>query len=140
MRCILQKQLISGNFRNMKWKKFFAWIIGIIILVVGITVYFNYYAVFSEGYRAGTLIKFSKKGYVFKTYEGELNQGGVTNTIPGTALVNQIWKFSVKNDKVANELMKLEGETVRLHYKQYLKMWPWEGDTDYLITDVEVIE
>lgn len=131
---------MKSKIHASKWKKFLAWITGIIVLVIGFMVYFNYYAVFSEGYRAGTLIKFSKKGYIFKTYEGELNQGGVSNTIPGTALVNQIWTFSVKNEKVADELMKLEGQTVRLQYKQYLKMFAWEGDTKYLVIDAEIVE
>jgi hypothetical protein len=124
----------------MKWKKFLAWVAGIVIVAIGFVIYFNYYAVFSDGYRAGTLIKFSRKGFVFKTYEGELNQGGVVNPVPGTAMVNQIWKFSVKSDKVANDLMKLEGQTVRLRYKQYLKMFPWEGETEYLVNDVELVE
>ena len=116
------------------------WAIGVVVLVIGVSVYFNYYAVYSEGYRAGTLIKFSKKGYALKTYEGELNQGGINNPVPGTAMTNQIWKFSVKSDAVAEKLMKMEGKVVRLHYKQYNKMFAWEGDTDYLVNDVEVVE
>ncbi len=113
---------------------------GGILVVLFVIYYFNYMAVYSEGNRAGTLIKFSKKGWLFKTYEGELNQGGVANPVPGTAMVNQIWKFSVKKDAVADELMKMEGKVVRLHYRQYNKMLPWEGETQYLVNDVEIVE
>ena len=112
----------------------------IVFLILGSIVYFQYYAVFSDGYRAGTLIKFSRKGYVFKTYEGELNQGGVVNPQPGTAMMNQIWTFSVKKRSVAEKLEKMEGKVVRLHYKQYNRMFPWEGDTPYLVNEVELVE
>jgi hypothetical protein len=129
-----------NSFANFKWKKLFGWMGLIVFLVIGSIVYFQYYAVFSDGYRAGTLIKFSRKGYVFKTYEGELNQGGVLNPQPGTAMMNQIWTFSVNKKSVAEKLEKMEGKVVRLHYKQYNKMFPWEGETPYLVTDVELVE
>jgi hypothetical protein len=102
--------------------------------------YFNYGAVYSDGYRAGTLIKFSRKGFVFKTYEGEINQGGITNPAPGTAMMNQIWAFSVKDNAVAEQLNKMEGKVVRLHYRQYNKMLPWEGDTNYLVDGAEEVK
>jgi hypothetical protein len=131
---------LLDSFSNIRWKKIFGWIGLVLLLGIGSVVYFNYFAVYSDGYRAGTLIKFSRKGYVFKTYEGELNQGGVVNPSPGTAMVNQIWTFSVRRKEVAQKLEKLEGKVVRLHYKQYNKMFPWEGDTPYLVNDVEVVE
>lgn len=125
---------------NIKWKRLFLWIGLITVLAVGSVAYFNYGAVFSDGYRAGTLIKFSRKGFIFKTYEGEINQGGIVNPSPGTAMMNQIWAFSVKQREVAQKLEKMEGKVVRLHYKQYNKMFPWEGDTKYLVDGVELVE
>ncbi len=125
---------------NIKWKRIFGWVVVIALLVTAGITYFNFGAVFSDGYRAGTLIKFSRKGFVFKTYEGELNQGGIVNPTPGTAMVNQIWTFSVKDKEVAKKLEKMEGKVIRLHYRQYNKMLPWEGDTKYLVDEVEVVE
>lgn len=130
----------KNPFANIKWKRILGWLVLIALLAGGSITYFNYGAVFSDGYRAGTLIKFSRKGYIFKTYEGELNQGGIVNPTPGTAMVNQIWEFSVKEKEVARKLEKMEGKVVRLHYKQYNKMFPWEGDTNYLVDGVEVVE
>ncbi len=130
----------KNPFANFKWKRLFVWMGLIVLLVVGSITYFNYGAVFSDGYRAGTLIKFSRKGFIFKTYEGEINQGGIVNPSPGTAMMNQIWTFSVKEKEVAKKLEKMEGKVVRLHYKQYNKMFPWEGDTNYLVDDVELVE
>ncbi len=111
----------------------------IILAVLGLVVfYFIANFTYSEGNRAGVLIKFSKRGVVFKTYEGELNQGG-TGNIPNTAQFNQIWEFSVRDETVADELMKLEGRKVTLHYKQKIKNMPWDGETVYFVDGVEEI-
>ena len=113
-------------------------IFAILVLITAITfLIFNY--TYSEGNRAGVLIKFSKKGYVFKTYEGELNVGGVGN-IPNTAQLNQIWDFSVKDQAIADTLMHLEGKKVSLHYRQILKNMKWQGDTDYFVDGVQVLQ
>jgi hypothetical protein len=68
---------------------------------------------YSEGERAGYLQKFSRKGWICKTYEGEL----ALTTIPGTAPV--IWDFSVWDEKVAKQMSSLLGKKVILHYKEY---------------------
>ncbi len=132
------------EFKNplggIRWKRIFGWSFLVLALGVGGYTYFNYGAVFSDGYRDGTLIKFSRKGYVFKTYEGELNQGGIVNSAPGTALANQIWTFSVKDDAVAEKLNLLGGKVVRLHYKQYIKNFVWEGETNYLVDSAEEVK
>ena len=66
-----------------------ALIITPIVLIFGIVIFFmvcNY--TYSDGKRAGLLVKFSKKGFVLKTYEGDLNLGGV-NPIPGNTIANK---------------------------------------------------
>ena len=132
------------EFKNplagIKWGRILGWTILVVVLGVGGYVFYNYGAVYSDGYRDGTLIKFSRKGYVFKTYEGELNQGGIANPSQGTALANQIWKFSVKENAVADKLNLLGGKVIRLHYKQYNKNFIWEGETNYLVDGVEEVK
>ena len=132
------------EFKNpvggIKWKGIIGWTALVLALGVGGYVFYNYGAVYSDGYRDGTLIKFSRKGYIFKTYEGELNQGGIANPSPGTALANQIWHFSVKDDAVADKLNGLGGKVVRLHYKEYIKNFIWEGDTNYLVDGAEEVK
>jgi hypothetical protein len=124
---------------SIRWGRILLWTILGVLLVGGGYVYFNYGAVFSDGYRDGTLIKFSRKGYIFKTYEGELNQGGIANNT-GTALANQIWHFSVKDKAVAEKLNALGGKVVRLHYKQYNKNFFWEGETNYLVDGADEVK
>ena len=117
-----------------KWKL----ILLVIVLVIIASIYSMYTFTYSEGNRAGVLIKFSKKGVMFKTYEGELNIGGVGN-IPNTAQMNQIWDFSVKDNATADSLMHLEGRKVSLHYQEKFKSLPWQGETHYFVDQVEVI-
>jgi hypothetical protein len=121
-----------------KWRKWLTIFLLAVIVVVGISMYFMYSFTYSEGNRAGVLIKFSKKGYVFKTYEGELNIGGMGN-IPNTAQANQIWYFSVKNEAVADSLMQMEGKRVSLHYNQMDKNLPWQGETNSFVDGYKVL-
>ena len=95
---------------------------------------------YSEGERAGVVSKFSKKGYVFKTYEGELNvgaQGQVSN-------MNQnIWAFTLQNSNDTAIINNLEdamlyGKRVRLHYEQRIFKFFWMGDSEFFVTRVDV--
>ena len=89
----------------------------------------------SEGTRTGILFKISKKGKVFKTYEGQLQ-------LAGAAIMNKesTWEFSVANEDVYSLMQNLEGNNVRVHYNELVNAFPWQGDTDYIVTKVEKIE
>lgn len=91
---------------------------------------FVYYATYSEGVRSGELIKISEKGYLFKTWEGEISQG-----ISGA----QIFKFSVLDSKnnVIDDLKTLQGQYVKVTYIERYRTFPWWGDTNYYIEKVE---
>jgi hypothetical protein len=104
-------------------------VLGISILITAYFL-FVYYASYSEGVRSGELIKFSSKGYVFKTWEGEISQG-----ISGA----QIFKFSVldKDEKVIEDLKLLQGQYVKVTYIERYRTFPWWGDTHYYITEVQ---
>lgn len=119
-------------------RKILLWFLVVIVVGTVITFFiFNY--TYSEGNRAGVVIKFSKKGFLFKTYEGEMNLGGM-NTITNTAQVNSLWNFSVKDQATADKLMQLEGQKVSLHYREIIKQMPWQGETSYFVDGVEPIE
>ena len=110
------------------------------LLIVGLLItYFILNFTYSEGSRAGVLMKFSKRGYIFKTYEGELNTGGVGN-IANTAQLNQVWNFSVKEEGFADTLHSYEGKKVILFYQQKVKHLPWQGETDYFVSKVQAVE
>ena len=104
----------------------------ILILTLIIAGYFTfiYYVTYSEGYRAGELIKFSHKGIIFKTWEGELSQG-VSEA--------QRFEFSVekKEKEVIEDLKDMQGKMVKLTYKERFATFPWMGDTKYYVIKVE---
>jgi uncharacterized protein YxeA len=111
-------------------KKTLFGILGVIVLLFIAWFAFIYFVPYSEGTRSGELIKFSKKGVISKTWEGEISQG-----ISGA----QIFQFSVlDNNKEAIEaLQENEGNYVRLKYmERYATFFFW-GDTKYFITEVE---
>jgi hypothetical protein len=105
--------------------------ISITTIILGFTAYFAflYYVTFSEGFRSGELIKISRKGMIFKTWEGELSQG-----VAGA----QIFKFSIldKDEKVIQQMKELQGEYVKVTYEERYKTFPWWGDTVYFVTEV----
>ncbi len=95
---------------------------------------------YSDGYRAGTVIKISRKGLILKTCEGQLNLGMVLND-NNSAAVSNIWEFSVKSSDTAT-LAKLDGaimtgQRAKLHYKEMFAKVPWRGDTKYVVYKVE---
>ena len=117
-------------------KKFFLPFIGIILVFLVIFFVARYSYTYSEGNRAGRLIKFSKQGFIFKTYEGEINLGGVTNSANNSMMMNYMWDFSVTDQAVADSLLRLEGREISVHYKQKMGKLPWRGDTKYIVDKV----
>ena len=89
---------------------------------------------YSEGERAGVLQKFSKRGWICKTYEGELAMYVVGGVAP------QIWDFSVRDEATAAALTKAVGRQVRLHYSEHPGL-PTScfGETDYFVEAVEIV-
>jgi hypothetical protein len=98
------------------------------IVLAGYTL-FIYNFTLSDGVRSGVLSKFSNKGVIFKTWEGELNEGfGATRFFP----------FSVEDgeEQVIADLKKYQGQYVKLEYKERIKTLPYWGDTHYFIVKV----
>lgn len=94
---------------------------------------FNYS--YSDGNRAGYIQKFSHKGWICKTHEGEL----AMTTVPGVAPV--LWEFSVRDEQIAAQLSQVMGKRLVLHYKEY-RYLPTScfGETAYFVDRVEVQE
>jgi len=107
----------------------------LLVLLIASTAYYSvvYYLHFSEGYRSGELIKISHKGFIFKTWEGEISQG---------VSESQRFVFSVeeKEAEVIDKLKNLQGKQVNLTYIERFNTFPWLGDTKYYITKVDIVE
>ncbi|ALK92036.1 MAG: hypothetical protein EB002_12060 [Betaproteobacteria bacterium] len=90
---------------------------------------------YSEGERAGFLQKVSYKGWICKTWEGELSLVAIPGAAPEKFL------FTVRDEAVAQQLNEVAGKRVTLKYEQHRGL-PTScfGDTDYFVVDVAVIE
>jgi hypothetical protein len=118
-------------FRRNRWKiilvGFVAVLAGVAALWTLITLTFSY----SDGDRVGYVQKFSHKGWVCRTWEGEL----AMTPVPGSA--PEIFKFTVRDQAIVKRIQEAEGKKVALHYKEK-KGVPTScfGDTHYFIADV----
>ena len=90
---------------------------------------------YSSGERAGYVQKFSKKGWICKTWEGEL----ALVSIPGT--MTEKFYFTVRGDSVAARINENVGKRVALTYQQH-KGIPTScfGETEYFVVGVKVVE
>jgi hypothetical protein len=90
---------------------------------------------YSKGERAGYAQKLSQRGWLCKTWEGELAMVNLPGAMP------EIFRFSVRNDSIANYLEKNLGKRVSLSYEQH-KGVPTScfGETEYYITNVRMVE
>ena len=89
---------------------------------------------YSEGDRAGILQKFSRKGWLCKTWEGEL----AMTTVPGVAPT--LWTFTVRDDAVAKKVLEGLGQRVVLQYAEHRGV-PTScfGETAYYVDSVRVL-
>jgi hypothetical protein len=120
-----------------KTKRFFKWMLFLIILFLGIFIYWKYFYTYSEGYRAGLLQKFSNKGTFFKTNEGEMILSSVAST-RDIALASEKFLFTVINKDLFRQFDTLQGENVIVHYKQKNGAVFWRGDSKYLVDSIKV--
>lgn len=121
----------------MRWVKRILFIA--LILLIGVFC-FAYWGSYSEGIRSGVIVKISKKGWLFKTYEGQLNlQTFGANR--SSNLVSETFDFSVEGDRTdvikTLEETSLSGERVSLKYTERMMKFFWRGDTNYFIVEVE---
>jgi hypothetical protein len=90
---------------------------------------------YSEGERAGYVQKLSRRGWICKTWEGELAMVTMPGAIPEKFL------FSVRSDAVADRINKNLGKRVTLTYQQHVGV-PSScfGDTQYFVSAVALVE
>jgi hypothetical protein len=90
---------------------------------------------YSEGERAGFMQKLSKKGWLCKTWEGELSLVALPGAAPEKFL------FTVRDDTVAEKINTLVGQRVALVYAEH-KGIPTScfGDTAYFVSDVKAVQ
>ena len=129
-------QKSGGNFLKSIRKIFLFVILFFILFVAGFT-YWKYYFTYSDGSRAGLLQKLSRKGTIFKTYEGEMILSSVqsNNNVP---LASEKFLFSVNDKRVADQLNGMQGEFIVVYYHEMNGTLPWRGESAYIVDSVSV--
>jgi len=135
----MENQESFGHKAKRKVRNFFRWAgVILLLLMIGIGLFVSYVP-YSEGVRAGTVIKVSKRGVVFKTYEGQLELEAFGAAKDKNNLFNQAFLFSVRDESVVKQLeaVSLTGERVNLRYQEKYLPMPFLGETKYFVVGVE---
>ena len=115
------------------------WVLGLGILVVpaAIVVLWTWITLsfaYSTGERAGYVQKLSRKGWICKTWEGEL---AMVN-MPGAA--QERFPFTVRSDSIAQEMTKLMGSRIAITYEEHRGVpGTCFGETDYYVTAARAV-
>jgi hypothetical protein len=123
--------IVKGTKKILKWAMILIVIIGVILI------YWKYFYTYSEGYRAGLLQKFSSKGALFKTYEGEMILSSVSSN-RDVALASEKFLFTMSNKSLVRQFDTLQGDMIIVHYKQKNSTLFWRGDSPYLVDSVKI--
>ena len=108
-------------------KIIFLVVLALLVLITGY-VYWNFYNVKSDGTRNGLLQKFSRKGNMFKTWEGDMIMMGFGRQGTGNYGTEHFF-FSVNDDAIADSLEHhCQGKMVSVHYLQYRRSLAWRGE------------
>jgi hypothetical protein len=125
----------NGILRTIKL--ILKWLLILIIIIGGIFIYWKYFYTYSSGYRAGLLQKFSSKGTIFKTYEGEMILSSVSST-SNVALASEKFFFTLTNKSLIRQFDTLQGDMVIVHYNQKNSAVFWRGDSPYLVDSIKI--
>jgi hypothetical protein len=117
------------------WIKNIVIVAAILFSLCALYLWFAFTWSYSTGERAGYVQKFSKSGWVCKTWEGELSMMSLPGQVP------EKFYFTVRNDTVAEKINQSLGKKIALNYDQY-KGLPTNcfGNTEYFVSNVKNIE
>ena len=124
------------SWKRRHWRK----ITGLLIVLIPVAIFAAWAGItlgytYSTGERAGYAQKISKRGWLCKTWEGELAMVNLPGSMP------EIFKFSVRNDSLARVIENNLGKRVSLSYEQH-KGVPTScfGETEYYVTNMRIRE
>ncbi|WP_254050886.1 hypothetical protein [Zoogloea sp. LCSB751] len=127
--------LSSGIPRARNWR---LWLAGFLVLIAALAAGYTWLTLswsYSSGERAGYIQKFSQKGWLCKTWEGELAIVAIPGSLP------EIFKFTVRDDKVAAAINTDMGKRVALSYEQHVGIpSTCFGETGYYVTRIHPVE
>ena len=108
--------------------------VAILLLAGGLFIFFKYYYVVADGVKEGQLNYVTHKGYIFKTYEGKIIQTGFKSN--NQSLQSNEFVFTIEDEALAQDMMKMGGRSLQLHYKEYNNPLPWRGYSEFIVDSI----
>jgi len=123
-------------FVSRAWRGFKRLLLFAVIAAIGASALYLWAATqfaYSSGERAGYVQRFSKQGWICKTWEGQLAMANLPGVTP------ELFAFSLRDDAVAAQINETLGSRVTLRYEQHLGLPSCFGETSYWVTSVRPI-
>ena len=111
-------------------------ILSVLLLGLAIFVYVKFFFVYSEGTNEGDINYFQREGFVFKTYEGKMIQTGYNSHNTSATIQSNEFKFSVVDERIAEQIDSNSSGQIKLHWKRYLGTLPWRGNSQFVVDSI----
>lgn len=111
-------------------------VVSVLLLGLAIFVYVKFFFVYSEGTNEGDINYFQREGFVFKTYEGKMIQTGYNSHNTSATIQSNEFKFSVVDDRIAEQIDSNSSRQIKLHWKRYLGTLPWRGNSQFVVDSI----
>lgn len=112
----------------------------VLVVALGVFVFFKFFFVYSEGVNEGDINYFQKEGFIFKTYEGKMIQTGYNSRNSSATIQSNEFKFSVDDEEVAQQIENNSSRQIKLHWKRYLGVLPWRGNSQYVVDSIVSVQ
>ena len=106
------------------------------VVALAAFVYVKFFFVYSQGVNEGDINYFQYEGFVFKTYEGKMIQTGYNSRNSKATIQSNEFKFSVEDERVARQIENNSSRQIKLHWKRYLGVLPWRGNSQFVVDSV----
>lgn len=117
-------------------KKFITISSVVLVVALGLFLYFKFWFVYSTGVNEGDINYFQREGFIFKTYEGKMIQTGYNSKNTSSTIQSNEFKFSVEDERVAQKIDNASGRQIKLHWKRYLGTLPWRGNSQFVVDSI----
>ena len=108
----------------------------VLVVALGLFLYFKFWFVYSSGVNEGDINYFQREGFIFKTYEGKMIQSGYNSKNTSATIQSNEFKFSVDDERIAQQIDNASGRQIKLHWKRYLGTLPWRGNSQFVVDSI----
>ena len=115
-------------------------VVTLLLLVLAVFIYVKFFFVYSEGTNEGDINYFQREGFVFKTYEGKMIQTGYNSHNTSATIQSNEFKFSVVDERIAEQIDSNSSRQIKLHWKRYLGVLPWRGNSQFVVDSIIMVK